>query len=68
MNPTDHQIIETMEQRGGGFVYALAQCFRKADPHNAMRLKSEFSDYWEDYRFTCIKELETAEREKAGAA
>jgi hypothetical protein len=63
MNPTDQQIIETMEQRGGHFVRALAECFRRADDTNFQVLHSTFWGVWLKYRAMCIQELETAARE-----
>ena len=63
MNPTDQQIIETMEQKGGQFVRCLAACFAAADSRNFNRLKREFMDYWTNYRILTIEEMKVAERE-----
>ncbi len=55
-----------MEQKGGHFVRALAECFKRADPKNTAILVRAFPTYIETYRNLCIEEMETAEREKAG--
>jgi len=49
---TDEEItvVETMEQYGGSFVKALAQCFWHADPNNFTKLKNTFIDYWNQYK------------------
>jgi len=46
----DYRIVENMEKFGGSFVKALAQCFRHADSCNFEKLKSTFSEYWEQYK------------------
>ena len=38
-----------MEKYGGSFVKALAQCFFRADSNNLLKLKTAFSDYWNQY-------------------
>lgn len=49
MNEHEYEVLEAMEAYGGSFVVALAQCFRRADPINFKKLKSTFSEYWEEY-------------------
>lgn len=44
------EMIEAMEQYGGSFVQALAQCLRRADPNNYQRLEIAFPEYFEEYR------------------
>lgn len=46
----NERVIENMEKYGGGFVQALAVCFRRADMINFERLKNTFSEYWEEYK------------------
>lgn len=43
------EIIEAMEELGGGFVKALAQAYRKADTHNQAKLRGAFPEYWKQY-------------------
>lgn len=45
----DFKVVEAMDEYGGSFVKALAQCFRCADPHNFYLLKSTFKKYWDEY-------------------
>lgn len=45
----DLKIIEAMETYGGSFVKALAECFRRADHQNFIKLKTTFSEYWQQY-------------------
>jgi hypothetical protein len=49
VNDYDRAVIENMERHGGGFVKALAECCRRADPLNFDILKLAFPDYWRDY-------------------
>lgn len=49
MNDQDLKVIEAMETYGGSFVVALAQCFRRADRHNNIKLKHTFPEYWNQY-------------------
>ncbi len=63
MNPTDQEIIEKMEQRGGHFVRCLAACFKTADPENFGKLKSTFIHYWTNYRLLCEAEMQVEARE-----
>lgn len=46
----DYKVVETMEKYGGSFVKALAECFRRADSHNFLKLYLTFGEYWEQYR------------------
>lgn len=48
---TEHEtlVVEAMKRYGGGFVKALAMCFRRADLHNLKRLREAFPDYWTQY-------------------
>lgn len=47
---TEYEIIETMHQYGGGFVQALARCWRAADRQNQQRLYDAFGDVFDRYR------------------
>jgi len=38
-----------MEKSGGGFAYAIAQAFYKADAKNAIRIVVAFSDLFEKF-------------------
>jgi len=49
MSERELKVIEAMEQYGGSFVVALAQCFRRADQHNMIKLKHAFPEYWNQY-------------------
>jgi hypothetical protein len=50
MTEEDYNVVETMEKYGGSFVVALANTARHADIHNLNKIKSTFSDYWEQYK------------------
>ena len=43
------KVVEAMEQYGGSFVQALAQCFYRADPVNFLKLRFAFNEYWDQY-------------------
>ncbi len=45
----DYQILEAMQTYGGSFVKQLSLLCRLADETNFQKLKSTFSNYWEDY-------------------
>lgn len=45
----DYKIMELMETYGGSFVQAFADCFRKADPTNRMRLRDAFPELFQTY-------------------
>jgi len=51
VSPEDHDwnTTEAMMCYGGGFVAALGQLYRLADPINQARLKTAFHDYWREY-------------------
>ena len=49
MNDQEFETVERMTKYGGSFVKALAECFRKADPINFIKLKDTFGDYWKQY-------------------
>ena len=50
VNDIEYKTIENMEKYGGSFVKVLALCFRHADPVNFKKLKTTFSEYWEQYK------------------
>ena len=43
------KIAENMETYGGSFVKALAECIRKADPFNIIKLRDTFPEYFNQY-------------------
>lgn len=49
MTDQDIAVVECMEKYGGSFVKALAECFRRADAHNFIKLKTTFKGYWKQY-------------------
>lgn len=49
MNAHELAVVDAMSKFGGGFVKALAECFRRADSRNFARLKATFADYWTEY-------------------
>jgi len=50
MTPNElHQLICSMESKGGSFISALAQALRYADPTNRVRLINAFPDVVEKY-------------------
>lgn len=49
MTENEMQVVEKMEQYGGSFVKALAQCFRTADHVNFVKLRLAFLEYWNQY-------------------
>ena len=46
----DFRVMDAMERDGGGFVNALAEAARRADPSNFQILKNAFPEYWAKYR------------------
>ena len=56
---TDHEfdVVTAMQDYGGSFVKALAECFHRADHINFEILKEAFPDYWEQYERVAEKEL-----------
>lgn len=57
MNEQDYMVVEAMEEYGGSFVKALAECMRHADGINLKKLKATFPEYY-------IRYLEVAERKQ----
>jgi pyruvate/2-oxoacid:ferredoxin oxidoreductase beta subunit len=49
MSPKEIKVIEAMETYGGSFVKALAECFRRADRRNFVKLLIAFEGYWTEY-------------------
>lgn len=49
MTDQDIKVVDCMEKYGGSFVKALAECFRRADPMNFIKLKTTFAAYWKQY-------------------
>jgi hypothetical protein len=49
MNDNDRNVVNAMTQYGGGFVKALAEAARKADPTNLEAIKNAWPDYWVKY-------------------
>jgi hypothetical protein len=45
----DYLILEAMSKYGGSFVQQLAKLAHLADTTNFQKLKSTFSNYWEEY-------------------
>ena len=45
----DYRILESMEQRGGGFASALAKAAYRADDVNFAKLKQAFPELWEHH-------------------
>lgn len=43
------KVVDAMQEYGGGFVKALASCYRRADPINFAKLQNAFPEYWEEY-------------------
>jgi|GEM_PF-2378109 len=43
------KVVDAMQDYGGGFVKALASCYRHADPINFVKLQNAFPEYWEQY-------------------
>lgn len=46
----DFPMVEAMDQYGGSFVKALANCLRHADRENYARLETAFPEYFQQYR------------------
>lgn len=45
----DLKIADLMEEYGGGFVKALAECVRRADTFNLVKLREAFPEYFNQY-------------------
>jgi pyruvate/2-oxoacid:ferredoxin oxidoreductase beta subunit len=43
------KVVDAMQDYGGSFVKALAECYRRADPINFAKLQNAFPEYWEQY-------------------
>lgn len=56
MNDQDIAVVECMEKYGGSFVKALAECFRRADAMNFIKLKTTFAAYWKQYSDMAAKQ------------
>ena len=50
MTEEDLKIIEKMHKYGGSFVKLLAELALKADPINLKKIKTMWSNYWEQYK------------------
>jgi hypothetical protein len=46
---SDAQILESMRTRGGGFTSALAKACLQADEQNLRKIKTAFSELWEEH-------------------
>lgn len=51
----DLEVIAAMTQYGGSFVKSLAVCFSHADKQNYDKLKTCFSEYWNEYQLMVDK-------------
>lgn len=49
MAQMDYKIADNMEKYGGSFVKALAECIRRADPVNMMKLREAFPQYFQSF-------------------
>jgi hypothetical protein len=45
----EFEVVAAMTKYGGGFIKALAECFRRADHGNWRKLRATFSGYWAEY-------------------
>lgn len=62
----DYDVLETMSRYGGGFVQALARCYRAADMDNRKRLREAFAAEFDRYK-QMTDELERQEAERGRA-
>lgn len=46
---SDAQIVDSMRTRGGGFAAALAEACLQADAWNLRKIKTAFSELWEEH-------------------
>lgn len=46
---SDAQIVDSMRTRGGGFAAALAEACLQADEWNLRKIKTAFSELWEEH-------------------
>ncbi len=49
MSDQDIKVVEAMEKYGGSFVKALAECARRADAMNLIKIKTTWKAYWQQY-------------------
>lgn len=49
MSKMDYKIADLMEKYGGDFAKALAECIRRADPVNRMKLRECFPALFQTY-------------------
>jgi len=42
-------VARAMGIYGGGFVKALAECIRRADRTNLLKIKNTWPEYWQEY-------------------
>jgi len=42
-------VVDAMKHYGGSFVKALSECFYRADRKNFLKLRTIFSEYWDQY-------------------
>jgi len=55
MTDYEFKVVETMSKYGGSFVQALAECFRRADAQNFIKLQKAFQEYWDEYAEMAFK-------------
>lgn len=52
----EYKVVEAMEKYGGSFIQALAECYRRADHINFLKLQIAFPAYWKQYEEMCDKD------------
>jgi hypothetical protein len=57
---SDAQIVESMRTRGGGFESALAEACLQADSWNLRKIKTAFSELWQEHDELLKLEFENA--------
>lgn len=57
---SDAQIVESMRTRGGGFAAALAEACLQADAWNLRKIKTAFSELWQEHDELLKLEFENA--------
>jgi hypothetical protein len=57
---SDAQIVESMRTRGGGFAAALAEACLQADSWNLRKIKTAFSELWQEHDELLKLEFENA--------
>lgn len=65
---TRHEVLDAMEEFGGGFVRHLAAAWRRADEDNFRRLKAAFPHYWDQYTAVAQQQRARAQERRARAA